>query len=100
MRIGVNAWRLRGQRTGVGRYLHGVLRHWTDEALAGRADRVTLYTPTPLAAETPLPPSIRRRVVGPDWPMLVWENLRMAPAANEDVLLCPSYTRPLAARGR
>jgi glycosyltransferase involved in cell wall biosynthesis len=100
MRIGVNAWRLRGRRTGVGRYLHGVLRHWTDEALAGRADRVTIYTPAALGAETPLPPSVRRRVVGPDWPMLAWENLRMAPAANDDVLLCPSYTRPLVARGR
>jgi glycosyltransferase involved in cell wall biosynthesis len=100
MRIGVNAWRLRGQRTGVGRYLHNVLRHWTDEALAGRADRVTAYTPVPLGAETPLPPTIRERVVRPDWPMLAWENLRLAPAANEDVLLCPSYTRPLAARAR
>jgi glycosyltransferase involved in cell wall biosynthesis len=100
MRIGVNGWRLCGQRTGVGRYLHGVLRHWTDEALAGRADRVTVYTPTALGADTPLPSSVGRRVVGPEWPMLAWENLRMAPAAADDVLLCPSYTRPLAARGR
>jgi glycosyltransferase involved in cell wall biosynthesis len=32
--------------------------------------------------------------------MLAWENLRLAPAAREDVLFCPSYSRPVFAAGR
>ena len=98
VRVGVNGWRLRPRRTGVGRYLHGVLSHWTDDVLHGRAERVTVYTPAELAPDTSLPAGVIERVVGPDWPMLVWENLRMAPVADDDVLLCPSYSRPIVAR--
>jgi glycosyltransferase involved in cell wall biosynthesis len=100
VKIGVNAWRLRGRRTGVGRYLHNVLAHWTEDVLAARAERVTVYSPAPLAEELGLPVGLRQRVVGPHWPMLVWESLRMAPVADDDVLLCPSYTRPLATGAR
>jgi glycosyltransferase involved in cell wall biosynthesis len=32
--------------------------------------------------------------------MLIWENIRLGPIAKDDVLLCPSYSRPLFARGR
>jgi glycosyltransferase involved in cell wall biosynthesis len=39
-------------------------------------------------------------VVGPDWRMLLWENLRLPAAARDDVLLCPSYSRPVVTRGR
>src|SRR6185503_6405769 len=38
--------------------------------------------------------------VGPAWRMVPWENLRMAPAAADDVTWHPSYSRPLYARGR
>jgi glycosyltransferase involved in cell wall biosynthesis len=48
-----------------------------------------------LAADLPIPAWIKRRVVGPDLPMLVWENLVLPMTCDDDVLLCPSYTRPL-----
>jgi glycosyltransferase involved in cell wall biosynthesis len=32
--------------------------------------------------------------------MLVWENLCFARAASDDVLFCPSFSRPLLARGK
>ena len=101
LRLGINGWRIHGQRTGVGRYLLNVVRHWTAEAVAGRFGEVTIYTARPLdRAETPLPENIREVVLRSDRPMLVWENLRLAPAADDDVLFCPSYSRPLRARGR
>jgi glycosyltransferase involved in cell wall biosynthesis len=62
---------------------------------------VTLYTPAPIdRTAIEVPPTITERVVGPHWRKLVWENLRLASAAHDDVLFCPSYSRPLAVRGR
>jgi glycosyltransferase involved in cell wall biosynthesis len=101
VRLGVNGWRLHGHRTGIGRYLFNVVRHWTAEAGSGATDRITLYSPRPIDhQDTPLPGNIRERVIGPAWPMLVWENLCLAPAARDDVLFCPSYSRPLCPRAR
>jgi len=101
MTLGVNGWRLHGRLTGVGRYLSNVMRYWDEEAVAGGFDRVTLYTAAPVDRDTfGLPATIHERVLGPHWRMLVWENLRLGPTATDDVLFCPSYSRPLVARGR
>ena len=99
MRLGINGWRVHGQRTGVGRYLLNVVRHWTEDALAGWS-RVTFYASRPLdRAEVPLPPNIDVKILGPALPMLVWENSRLGPSSHDDVLFCPSYSRPLVSRG-
>ena len=99
MRLGVHGWRLQG-RTGVARYLQNLLRHWTAELLGDRFSEVTLYTPRPVDAEAfGLPDLVRQRVLASGAPMLVWENTRLAAAAKDDVLFCPSFTRPLLARG-
>jgi glycosyltransferase involved in cell wall biosynthesis len=101
LRLGVDGWRLHGPLTGVGRYLSNVLRYWSREAVAGRFDRVTLYTPAPIdRGAIALPDAIEERVVGPHWRKLLWENLRLGPVARDDVLFCPSYSRPLIAHGR
>ena len=100
MRLAINGWRLCGPRTGVARYLLNVVRHWTPEASRVFGE-ITLYTPRPLDARyAPLPANIRQRVLGPDLPMLVWENLRLGPACDADVLFCPSFSRPLWTRSR
>jgi glycosyltransferase involved in cell wall biosynthesis len=101
MKLGINGWRIHGRRTGVFRYLSNVVRHWTPELIAGRFEEVTFYSPKPLDGleGVALPPGLRSRVVGPPWRMLVWENLRLAPAARDDVTWHPSYSRPLFARG-
>lgn len=100
MKLGINGWRLCAPHTGVARYLLNVIRHWTPEA-SPRFTDITLYTPRPLdRAAVALPAHIRERVIGPDWPMLVWENLRLGPFVDDDVLFCPSFSRPLVARGR
>ena len=94
LRLGINGWRIHGQRTGVGRYLLNVVRHWTREAVGDRFAEVTIYTARPLdRGETPLPDNVREVVLRSDHPMLVWENLRLGPAARDDV---PSV-RPIRA---
>lgn len=97
MRLGVNGWRLQGVRTGVGRYTFNVARHWSPES--GPFREITVYTPRPLdRRETPLPEAIRKRVLGPPWRMIPWENLRLGPVCPDDVLFCPSFSRPLYTR--
>lgn len=101
MKLGVNGWRIHGQRTGVGRYLLNVVKNWTPEMVAGRFDEINFYTPKPIdRKELSLPENLRERLLPSDRPMLVWENTRMAPVADDDVIFCPSYTRPLLARAK
>lgn len=101
MRIGVNGWRIHGPRTGVGRYLLNVVRHWTREAVNGRVEAIRFYTPRPLDRHVlDVPPTIHERVLSSRAPMLVWENVRLGPVADDDVLFCPSYSRPLVTRAR
>lgn len=101
MRLGVNGWRIHGQRTGVGRYLLNVVKHWTPDVVAGRCEEINFYTPSPVnRAEIPLPANIQNRVLSSKARMLVWENFRLALSADEDVLFCPSHTRPIITRGK
>src|SRR5262249_7268681 len=101
VKLGINGWRIHGKRTGIGRYLLNILKYWTAEAIAGRFDEINFYTPQPINRdEIPLPENISVRVIGPNWRMVAWENLRMSPAAGDDVIFCPSYTIPLLRRGK
>jgi len=89
-----------GQRTGVGRYLLNVLRHWTPEVLAGRAE-VCVYLPRPHGlSQISLPENLRVKVLRPEARMLVWENLRVGPAVRDDLVFYPSYSRPIITHGR
>lgn len=100
MKLGVHGWRLTGPATGVRRYLYNVVRHWDPDRVAGRFDRITVYLPSPLPDDLRLPEGMRTRVIGPALRMLPWENLRLGPVADDDVLFCPSFSRPLVTRGR
>jgi glycosyltransferase involved in cell wall biosynthesis len=99
MKLGINGWRLQ-TRTGVARVLLNVIKYWTREFVADRFQKITLYTPTLLSPELAIPDFVQRQIVGPNLSMLVWENLRFAMAADDDVLFCPSFSRPLFARGK
>jgi len=99
MRLGINGWRIQGNRTGVGRYLHNVVAHWTPELVDGLFDEIRFYSPIPID-DLRLPAGIEVRHLGPNWKMLIWENTRLALAADEDVVFCPSYSRPLWIRGK
>lgn len=101
LRLGINGWRLTSRRTGVARYLRHLVRAWTNQSTT-RFSAMTVYTPRPLDAddEVAVSPAIQRRVLTPDARMLVWENAVFGPRVDDDVLFCPSYSRPLRARGR
>lgn len=90
---------MHGQRAGVGRYLHNLVTRFTPELLAGRFDEVTFYSHRPVdRGQTTLPEGVKEKVLRPAARMLIWENLRFGPAADDDVLFCPSYSRPLITR--
>ncbi len=96
--LAINGWRIHGRRTGVGRYLLNVVRHWQKPALFSS---ITFYSPKPLdRREFLFPEWLNSAVLSSDWPMLVWENLVLALRAREKVLFCPSFTRPLLTRSR
>ncbi len=100
MRLGINGWRLCGQRTGVGRYLVNLLAEWGPE-MTNRFERVSVYTPEPVdRMALGLSRNIRDVVLPPAWRMLLWENVRLGPFATDDVLFCPSFSRPLVTRAR
>ena len=99
MKLAINGWRLR-TRTGVARVLLNMIRHWTPDMVGDRFDEITVYSPVALDPDLPIPANIRRQVIGPDRRMLVWENTTLPWHVKEDVLLCPSYTRPLLSRAR
>jgi len=101
MKLGVNGWRIHGRRTGVGRYLLNVVKHWGAELVSGRFEEINFYSPREVDRnEIAVPENIRLRVLRPHWRMIVWENLRLGPAATDDVLFCPSYSRPLVSHGK
>ncbi|HUR34370.1 MAG TPA: glycosyltransferase family 1 protein [Vicinamibacterales bacterium] len=101
MRLGIHGWRLNAERTGVARYLRSIIRAWTAGSSRVFTD-ITLYTPQPLDPDDQgaISPDIRRRVLSSRTRMLVWENLALGPAATDDVLFCPSFSRPLITRSR
>ena len=102
MHIGVSAWRLGGQRLGIGRYIQYLLRYWNP--ILGAGDRVTVFTHAPLDLRAEgLSEQFAVDVVRPRLTNAVWENLLLpgrARAAGVDVLFGPSYTLPLCSGGR
>jgi glycosyltransferase involved in cell wall biosynthesis len=103
MRIGFNGQRLASQRLGVGRYIEYMLRYWS--RMLDGSERVDLFLRRPLdraAADDMLhSSSIHPRVLRPDLPGVLWENVRLRWAASPtDVLFCPAYTAPVGYPGR
>lgn len=91
MRIGVDARELTGRPTGVGRYLHGLLREWSSH---GNGHEFLLFAHRPLSVN----------VAGMDVRLLpgnggtAWEQLTLARASRRErlsVLFSPAYSTPL-----
>ena len=100
MNIGFSAWRLYGQRLGVGRYIEYLLKYWNESLTP--SDRVTIF------GHEALPPGylglstqFSSKLVLPKLTSALWENVLLPHHANKlDVLFCPSYTVPLTYSGR
>jgi len=69
MRLGVSAWRLYGQRRGIGGYIEYILNYWNP--LLDDADRVTVFVHEPFDSVTlKLSSAFSSHVVRPTRPML------------------------------
>jgi len=80
----------------VGRYLLNVVSRWRT---SGPFSSIRFYAPGDLSnSGVEFPDCVNTCVLRSAWPMLVWENLRLSFSAREDVLFCPSYSRPLFTR--
>lgn len=95
MKLGVSAWRLAGQRLGIGRYIEYLLRYWSP-ILHG--DEVTVFVRESLDLTGT---GMSARVIRPALTNALWENLLLPRhTKNLDVLFGPSYTLPLRPRCR
>lgn len=100
MKIAFNGQRLAGQRFGVGRYIEYLLRHWANELTAD--EELTVFVRRPVEAELDqLSSRIKFVLLESNRSGLIWENLRLGPAAAcHDVLFCPAYTAPINYGGK
>jgi glycosyltransferase involved in cell wall biosynthesis len=99
MRIGVNARRLEGQPLGVARYIEYLLGYWAE--MFEPKESATLYVREQLAPDRVPAGPFSTRVLRPKLRGFVWENLRLAPSVRDvDVFFGPSYSLPLAYRGK
>ena len=100
MKLWIDGWRTHGG-TGVARYLNNIVRNFVRENVAGVFDDVRFCTSRPLAPDgLQLPAGVVPEVIPPDWRMIPWENLRLAPIARTGVLWGPSNTLPLVCKSR
>src|SRR5258705_9201175 len=98
MRPAITGWGLCAPHPGAAGSLLSVNRHWTPDATS-RFTEITLYTPRPIDRHAlAIPSNIRERVLSSSWPMLLWENTRLAAASRDEVVFCPSFSRPLLLR--
>lgn len=97
MILGINGIRLVVKRSGVARCIEAILRCLGELEHPFREVRV--YTPEPLGDDIYLPPCAENVVVPSRLPFAGWEQLTMLKAhGSRNLLLCPSYVSPLAAR--
>ncbi|HEY2149616.1 MAG TPA: glycosyltransferase family 1 protein [Vicinamibacterales bacterium] len=93
MRIGIDARELCGHTTGVGRYLSGLLSHWSGPA--GRDHQFVLYAPEPVPMSLDSRQFPIRMLPGAGtW----WEQVRLPRAAASDQIdawFSPAYTMPM-----
>ena len=100
MHIGFSAWRLAGQRLGIGRYIEYMLKYWN--GLLEPSDRVTIFVHEPFdPSSLNLSDQFRVEVIKPRLTNAVWENALLPQYLRGiDVLFGPSYTLPLLYRGK
>lgn len=100
MRLAINAYRLAGKRTGVGRYLLNLLQRWT--VWNDSFDEMILYTHAALEKGlVHLPKNFRVEVIAQGASIFTWENFALKRHAQAaDVLFCPAYTIPLGYKGK
>jgi glycosyltransferase involved in cell wall biosynthesis len=97
MILGVNGIRLVVGRSGVARCIEALLRCFGE--LDHPFSEIRLYTPEPIPSDIYLPPNTTNVVLKSALPFAAWEQITLIKAhGDKNLLLCPSYVSPLAAR--
>lgn len=97
MILGVNGIRLVTQRSGVARCIEAFLNCLGE--LPHPFHEIRVYTPRPIDGPVRLPSWTNHIVAGSSLPLGLWEQVMLPQIhGSRDVLLCPSYVIPLAAR--
>ena len=98
LHIVVNGQRLSGEPTGVGRYIEMVLIELQELIDPDQIDLVLSQTLDPVRSAQL---RVRSQVVASGLPALIWENVALPRRTHGvTVLFAPSYTLPLAFRGK
>jgi glycosyltransferase involved in cell wall biosynthesis len=97
MILGINGIRLVVKRSGVARCIEALLRCFGE--LEHPFSEIRVYTPTPLGDDIVLPSCAKNVVLPSPLPFSGWEQITLPKAhGSKNLLLCPSYVSPLAAR--
>jgi glycosyltransferase involved in cell wall biosynthesis len=95
--LAINGIRLVGRRFGVGRYIEYLLRNWA--TMESPFERMRLYTPRAIDDPFPLPPFVDHQIIRTRFSNAYWEQVALPRRHRQgDLLFCPSYVAPLAAR--
>ena len=100
MRLGINAYRLCGQRNGIGRYIEYMVQYW--DKMLNATDRMTVYLREPLGDyKYSVSSKTTFEVLSPPLKASLWENILLpTQSRNIDVLFCPNGTVPLIYPGK
>ena len=105
MKIGIDAQNLEGQRTGVGRYLHGLLLQW--DKLARTDIKFILYFKNSIPDDLNLKRDFFEKKVISQRTRIKSNALYMhyqLPKATKkdklDILFCPAYVAPIGYKGK
>ena len=100
MRLVIDGRRLGAGRTGVGRYLEGLLEEWARTGPPLAETLVVLRDPGGLD-RVPRAAGLRAEVVGAGWPGLIWERRGLGRMLRPgDLLFAPTNLLPATWRGR
>lgn len=95
--LGVNGIRLITPRSGVGRAIEAILSGLVE--VGHPFGEIRVYTPIPIPDDIVLPDGVINKVVPSSLPYALWEQIVLPNAHGvRDLLLCPSYVAPWAAR--
>lgn len=100
MRLVIDGQRLTAGRTGVGRCLESLLAEWQVAGFPLPETLIVLREPGALE-RIPKIPGVSAKVIGPNWPGLIWETFGLArELRSDDVLFAPANLVPIPWRGK
>ncbi len=98
MKIGIDCHNLEGNRTGTGRYLINLLKHWTNK----KGVKFFLYFKNKIPKDIPKSNNFQKKVLKSNSNALFMHFFlpRAAKKNKIDILFCPNYIAPIFYKGK